>query len=61
MSLQLLAVYALVGLACLFVLRSTYRTWFADAKSGCGSGCGKCAAPAPAATPKKRVGLPLVQ
>lgn len=65
MSAQLLAVYTLIGLACAFVVRSTFRTWFAPTKAGCGSGCGKCAAPTPDrppdATPTKRVGLPVVK
>jgi len=59
MEMQLLAVYALIGLACLFVARAGYRTWFGKPKGGCGSGCGKCSAPPAEARPSRRVGLPL--
>ena len=61
MSYQLLAVYALVGIALLAIARATYRTWFGKSKAGCGSGCGKCAAPAAEPTHAKRVTLPLVK
>lgn len=61
MSGQLLAVYALIGLACLFVARATFRTWFVPSKAGCRSGCGKCAAPTPDELPSKRVVLPVVK
>lgn len=43
-TLQLILVGALVAVAAGYLLRATYRTWF-GAKSGCGSGCGKCATP----------------
>jgi hypothetical protein len=44
--MQLAAVVVIVGLAAGYVARATWRT-FAGKKAGCGSGCGKCAAPAP--------------
>ena len=61
MSLQLFIVYGLILGAVAFVARSTFRTWFTASKAGCGSGCGKCAAPAADQPGKKRVGLPLVK
>jgi len=61
MSFQLLIVCVLILGALAFVARSTFRTWFTASKAGCGSGCGKCAAPAAEEPGKKRVGLPLVK
>ena len=61
MSLQLFIVYGLILGAVAFVARSTFRTWFTPSKAGCGSGCGKCAAPVVEARDAKRVGLPLVK
>jgi len=55
--MQLAAVIAIIGLAALYVARSTWRTW-AGKKSGCGSGCGKCAAPA---APEEKGRFPLPQ
>jgi hypothetical protein len=40
---QTIFVEVLVGLALLYVLRQTIRTWFGGRSSGCSSGCGKCA------------------
>lgn len=57
-TLQLVLVGALVAGAAGYLLRATYRTWF-GAKSGCGSGCGKCAAPAPQPEAKGRRPLPM--
>jgi hypothetical protein len=54
--MQLAAVIVIVGLAAGYVLWSTWRT-FAGKKAGCGSGCGKCAAPAAPGTPG-RISLP---
>ena len=61
MSIQLLLVYMLIAAALAFVARTTYRTWFGSSKAGCGSGCGKCAAPVAEEPGTKRVGLPLVK
>jgi hypothetical protein len=44
-SLQFIVVGVAVAFAALYVLRATWKTWFAKSKPGCGSGCGKCAAP----------------
>lgn len=41
-SVQLALVLVCVAVAAVYVLRATWRTWFGT-KSGCGSGCGKCA------------------
>jgi hypothetical protein len=46
-TLQLIVVGLIVALAAAYVLRATWKTWFGAATPGCGSGCGKCAAPAP--------------
>lgn len=61
MSPQLLIVYSLIAAALAFVARATFRTWFIPSKAGCGSGCGKCAAPVAGERDTKRVGLPLVK
>lgn len=45
--LQLTLVAVIIALAAGYVCRSMWNTWFRTAKSGCGSACGKCAAPAP--------------
>jgi hypothetical protein len=58
-SLQLVAVGVLVALALGYILRATWATWFGAADPGCASGCGKCAAPAPAAEVKGRRPLPM--
>lgn len=41
--MQTIFVEVFVGLALLYVLRQTSRTWFGGRSSGCSSGCGKCA------------------
>ncbi|HEY3789694.1 MAG TPA: FeoB-associated Cys-rich membrane protein [Urbifossiella sp.] len=43
--MQLAATIAIVFLAAAYILRALWRT-LSGKKSGCGSGCGKCAAPA---------------
>ena len=55
-AMQLAAVVVIVGLAAAYVARATWRT-FAGRKVGCGSGCGKCATPAPK-EPEGRFPLP---
>jgi hypothetical protein len=54
--MQLAAVIVIVGLAAGYVLWSAWRA-FAGRKAGCGSGCGKCAAP-PAPEAPGRIALP---
>lgn len=56
--MQLAVVAGLITLAVAYLVRSSWRT-LAGSKSGCGSACGKCAAPAPASVPG-RVSLPQV-
>ena len=56
-NLQLTITLAIVGLAIAYVGRSMWSIW-AGKKTGCGSGCGKCAAPEPT-TPDDRISLPL--
>ena len=46
-TLQLILVGVAVAGAAGYVVRATWKTWFGKSKPGCGSGCGKCAAPAP--------------
>lgn len=53
MDWQLLAVGVCVLAAAAVVGRATWRTW----AGGCGSGCGKCAAPPPEAS-GRRIALP---
>jgi hypothetical protein len=55
---QLAIVGALVAAALGYVLRATWKTWAGGSKAGCGSGCGKCAAPA-APEPPGRRSLPM--
>lgn len=57
-TVQLATVAVLVAGAVGYVLRATWKTWF-GAKPGCGSGCGKCAAPEPAPAPNGRKPLPM--
>ena len=61
MSWQLAVVLMLVVAAGAYLLRATWTTW-AGKRSGCGSGCGKCAKPATDASvaPKGRIALPQV-
>jgi hypothetical protein len=56
--MQLVTTLLIVGLAAAYVARAAWREW-AGRKSGCGSGCGKCSAPAPPET-KGRFPLPQV-
>ncbi|MBN9519819.1 FeoB-associated Cys-rich membrane protein [bacterium] len=56
--MQLVAVVVIVGLAAGYVAWSACRL-VAGKKAGCGSGCGKCAAPA-VQPPPGRVSLPQV-
>jgi hypothetical protein len=50
---QLVIVGFLVAAAALYVARAAWKTWFtSSAEKGCGSGCGKCAAP-PQPEPKR--------
>lgn len=56
--MQLAATITIVSLAALYLTRSVWRV-FMGKKAGCGSGCGKCSAPAPP-QPKGRVPLPQV-
>jgi bacterioferritin-associated ferredoxin len=58
-DVQLGIVLAIVALAVVAVVRSLWKT-FAGKKVGCGSGCGKCAAPTKAAPQKGRIELPQV-
>ena len=57
--LQLVLVGLVVAAAAGYVLRATWKTWFGASKSGCGSGCGKCATPAPQPEVKGRRSLPM--
>ena len=57
-TLQLVLVGLAVACAAGYVLRASWKTWF-GAKAGCGSGCGKCAAPAPEPEVKGRRSLPM--
>ncbi len=58
-SLQLVLVGVVVACATGYVLRASWRTWFGRSKPGCGSGCGKCAAPAPEPETPGRKSLPM--
>ena len=60
MTIQLLVTAAIVGLAAVYLLRSTWRTWVGK-KSGCSSGCGKCATAETAAAPEQKGRIPLPQ
>jgi len=46
-TVQLIVVGLLVAFAAGYILRATWKTLFGKSKPGCGSGCGKCATPAP--------------
>src|SRR5579883_140960 len=50
-TVQLIVVALIVALAAAYVLCATWKTWFSASKPGCGSGCGKCAAPTPEPQP----------
>lgn len=56
--MQLAAVIVIVGLAAGYVVWSAYRM-VVGTTAGCGSGCGKCAAPEPP-PPPGRISLPQV-
>ncbi len=58
-AIQLALVGLVVALAAGYVLRASWKTWFGAAKSGCGSGCGKCATPPPQPEVKGRRSLPM--
>ncbi len=59
LEMQLAATLALVTLAAGYVGWSAWRA-FAGKKVGCGSGCGKCAAPAAPDAQPGRIALPQV-
>jgi hypothetical protein len=50
---------AVVAAAGAYVLRAVLKPLFGWGGAGCGSGCGKCTAPEPAAVPG-RIGLPQI-
>ena len=58
-SLQLTLVGVVIALAASYTLRASWKTWFGASKSGCGSGCGTCAKPAPEPDAKGRRSLPM--
>jgi hypothetical protein len=58
-TLQLIAVGLIVAFAAGYVLRTTWKTLFSASKPGCGSGCGKCATPAPDSGANGRHPLPM--
>ncbi|HJZ59095.1 MAG TPA: FeoB-associated Cys-rich membrane protein [Gemmataceae bacterium] len=58
-EVQLIVVAVLVALSAAYVVRSAWRTFFGK-KAGCGSGCGKCAAPPATPQPEGRISLPQV-
>ncbi len=58
-TFQLVAVGVVVALAAGYILRATWKTWFGASKPGCGSGCGKCAAPTTEPEVKGRRPLPM--
>ena len=57
MDWQDAATVVIVALAAAYVLRAVLRPWLGRGGSGCGSACGKCAAPKPAQVPG-RMSLP---
>ena len=60
-TLQLVLVGLVVAGAAGYVLRASWKTWFGKSKPGCGSGCGKCATPAPEPDTKGRRALPMAE
>jgi len=54
---QLTLTVVVVAVAAAYVLRAVLRPLFDRGGAGCGSRCGKCAAPEPEPTPG-RIGLP---
>ena len=57
---QLLAVFALVALAGVYVARRTLKEWSGKGKVGCGGGCG-CAATKTVTAKRDRSLIPLEQ
>ena len=57
-TVQLASVGVLVVAAALYVVRAAWKTWFGKSASGCGSGCGKCAANVPEVKREGRFPLP---
>ncbi|HEY1186470.1 MAG TPA: hypothetical protein VGE74_02385 [Gemmata sp.] len=57
-TVQWVVVGVLIACAAGYVLRASWLTWFGT-KAGCGSGCGKCAAPALEPAVKGRKPLPM--
>jgi hypothetical protein len=58
-TLQLVLVGFIVAFAAGHIVRASWKTWFGASKAGCGSGCGKCAAPALEPEVKGRRPLPM--
>ena len=56
--MQLAIVALLIVLALGFVMRSSWRAW-SGKKSGCSSGCGKCAATVKEEKQEGRISLPM--
>lgn len=59
-STQLVIVGVLIAAAAVYVVRSAWQTWFSESSKTCGSGCGKCATPAPP-EPEQKGRFPLPQ
>lgn len=59
-SIQLAIVGLIVAAASAYLGRALWKSWFGKSAAGCGSGCGKCAAPAPETKPEGRFSLPQV-
>ena len=57
-TLQLIVVGVLVAAAAAYVVRAAWKAWSGRSAKGCGSGCGKCAAPAPESKREGRYPLP---
>jgi bacterioferritin-associated ferredoxin len=55
-------VWVVVGIIAVAVAYLAWTAWrtVAGTRKGCGSGCGKCTAPAPEPAAKRRVSLPTV-
>lgn len=58
-TIQLVLVGVIVAGAAGYLLRAAWKTWFGKSKPGCGSGCGKCAAPSAGADTGGRRPLPM--
>jgi hypothetical protein len=54
---QLSLTVVVVAVAAAYLVRAVLRPLFGRGGAGCGSGCGRCAAPEPAPLPG-RIGLP---